>query len=196
VLHLEMSLGVMTEFVSVASTGPCSGNGSVSIAGTLAAEGTGTLEGTFKNCNNSDAWTWNGAFAVRVIAGPQSAAPEAQLVFDKLIAEDGTFTETFSGTLDALATGGGATQFTANLAYQDSQSLWQVEPQNLKVNSTYDRTDSLSGRLFESTLGYVDLTTQTPFNFADSQTTFQPGARVHLEGASSALSGHSTDEYV
>ena len=187
---------------SIDTTTSCD-SGTMQVSGTTAANGTGTLNIAYNNCRTGTD-TINGPATLRIDS------------FDTAnhIITDGTLTMTrvdfsgpglnfgLTGTLRSqIDLGAGTTRLTSNIVTQDSTGH-QTRTQDLVVTNTYEDvtsptffTESVTGRVFDSTSGYVDVSTQTapftapwgPLYFATSTQSFPDWGIITLTGATSSV---------
>ncbi len=178
-------------------------SGSISISGTVADNGTGTVSVAYNLCRTGGD-TLNGPATLRIDSYDQT---------NKVIT-DGTLTVTninftgpgvnsdFTGTLRTQVDVGAETQtLTANITTQDNNTKRMTQTSNLVIANHFDNvlaptffTESITGRVYDSVAGYVDVSTQTapytdpwgPLYFATSTQSFPDWGIILLNGATSA----------
>jgi Bacterial TSP3 repeat len=176
-------------------------SGTIHVSGTLADNGTGTISVAYNACRTG----------LDTINGPASIKVNAYDATNKIIT-DGVITFTrvnftgpginsdFTGTLATQVDVNNATEtLTQNIVTQDNtRSGHMTQTQNLVISNHFDDakspsffTQSISGRVFDSTLGFVDVTTTTapftapwgPLYFATQAQSFPDWGIIDLTGA-------------
>ena len=188
---------------AIDQTTPCD-SGSVHTSGTLADNGTGTVSVAYNLCRTGSD-TLNGPATLRIDSYDQT----------NKVVTDGTLTITrinftgpgvnadFTGTLRTQIDVGAETQtLTANIITQDNNTKRMTRTDNLVITNHYDNvlaptffTESISGRVYDSIAGYVDVSTQTapytapwgPLYFATSTQSFPDWGIIVLNGATSSM---------
>ena len=199
---LGRSYGSALAGATVNTTTPCD-SGNMTVTGTTADNGTGTVNIAYNACRTGSD-TINGPASMRIDSFDQA----------NRIITDGTLTITrvnFSGPgLNYGLTGtmrsqidvaNATTRLTTNIVTQDAAGH-QTRTQDLVVTNVYDDvtspsffTESVSGRVFDGTQGYVDVSTQTapftdpwgPLYFATSSQSFPDWGIITLTGATSSV---------
>ena len=179
-------------------------SGSIHISGTVADNGTGSVSVAYNACRTGGD-TLNGPATLRIDSFDQT---------NKVIT-DGTLTITrinftgpgvnsdFTGTLRTQVDVSAQTQtLTANIITQDNNTKRMTQTSNLVIANHFDNvlaptffTESITGRVFDSVLGYVDVSTQSapftdpwgPLYFATSTQAFPDWGIVVLNGATSVI---------
>ena len=187
---------------AINTTTPCD-SGTMQVSGTTADNGTGTVNIAYNDCR-SGSDTLNGPASMKIDSFDQA----------NNVITDGTLTITrinFSGPgLNFGLTGtmrsqinisAATTTLTTNIVTQDAAGH-QTRTQGLVVTNTYDDvtspsffTESVSGRVFDGTQGYVDVSTQTapftapwgPLYFATSTQSFPDWGIITLTGGTSSV---------
>ena len=199
---IDKSYGGVLAGAAINTTTPCD-SGTMQVSGTTAANGTGTVNIAYNNCRTGSD-TINGPASLRIDSFDQA----------NNIITDGTLTMTrvdfsgpgmsfgLTGTLRSqIDVGAATTKLTTNIVTQDGAGH-QMRTQDLIVTNTYDDvtspsffTESVSGRVFDSTSGYVDVSTQTapftapwgPLYFSTSTQSFPDWGIITLTGATSSV---------
>jgi len=104
---------------------------------------------------------------------------------------------TFSGTIhDVITIATNRRLLTVNFVAQDNITGHQSMLQNFVVDSTYDNilsptssADSISGRVFDSVEGYVDITTTTPMQLVINNQYPHAGGPVIFTGGVGSAGG-------
>jgi len=180
-------------------------SGSISISGDVAANGTGTVSVTYNDCRVG-ADTLNGPASLRIDGYDQTnrAITDATVTFTRISFNGPISSGELSGTLRAqVAIPTQTKTLTANIVTQDSTGR-MTKTENLVVVNHYDSvlvptffTESITGRVFDSVLGYVDVTTTTPpftapwgpLYFATSSQSFPDWGVINLTGAPGTSTG-------
>jgi len=177
------------------SGAPCAVSGTVSLTGSIDnATGTGSLTFTFASCNDGTG-TLNGALTVAVNAYDltNSVVTNGTVSFNAVSFNDGVTTVTMGGSFtDILDQVASTRTQTANFAAVDSASGQQVKLSNYRMVTVLSPswlaptsyTLQISGRVYDGSFGYVDITTTAPLNYI-SMTAQYPssGGPVVLAGA-------------
>ncbi|MBV9192118.1 MAG: hypothetical protein JO292_14240, partial [Betaproteobacteria bacterium] len=199
---LGRSYGGALAGAAVNTTTPCD-SGSMQVTGTTADNGTGTLNVAYNECRTGSD-TINGPATIRIDSFDQA----------NNVITDGTLTITrvnfsgpglnfgLTGTLRSqINVSAASTTLTTNIVTQDGAGH-QTRTQDLVVTNVYDDvkaptffTESISGRVFDGTQGYVDVSTQTapftapwgPLYFATSTQSFPDWGIITLTGAASSV---------
>lgn len=182
--------------ISVDETDPCDfGQGTIHYTGNINSDGTGMLTATYTNCL-LNGLTHNGQATLQVTA--------FSLTF--LVPIDSTFTissltvtgpdidETLSGSFrDQLNLGADTETMTFNLTTTDNVSGKAIKAHSLRFVFVYDDifspssyTLTMTGRVWDSDYGYVDVLTVTPFVFANINQLFPDSGQIILTGAGNA----------
>ena len=194
---LGKSYGSALAGAAINTTTPCD-SGSMTVSGTTADNGTGTVNVAYNQCRSGS----------DTINGPASLRIDGWDATNRVIT-DGTLTITrvdFSGPgLNFGLTGtlrsqidipNATTRLTSNIVTQDAAGH-QTRTQDLIVTNIYDDvtspsffTESISGRVFDGTQGFVDVSTQTapftapwgPLYFATTTQSFPDWGIITLTG--------------
>ena len=174
-------------------------SGAIRISGAIAANGTGDVSVTFDNCRiGSD--TLDGPAAMHIAAYDQAKAAitDATVTFTQTSFSGANGSRELSGTVRVQVTIPTHTRtLTANIVARDSTGR-MAKTENLVIVSNYDNVlvptffmESITGRVFDSEAGYVDVTTQTadftapwgPLYYATSSQSFPDWGVIVLTGA-------------
>lgn len=176
--------------VAVDATNNCKDGGTVRLLGDVSESGTGTLNITFSNCaEGSESLTGNATLRVDA----------AVFRFDTVILTD--FTLSFGrlavrGEVNLDMGGSIRVQtdmpskreiVTENVVALFNNSARMTKSENLVVIDTYDDldnpssyTETISGRIFDSTHGFVDIFTVSPLAFPSVTQRFPSGGELVL----------------
>lgn len=155
-------------------------------------DGTGTLDSTYNNCL-INGLTYNGKTTLRVTAFDLTFFIPTDLTFTASLTITGSGVNlTLGGSLrDQLNIAGNTETITFNDVTTDNIAGKTIKTHNLVfvfVDSTVDSsyTLSITGRLWDSDYGYVDVSQATLFHFATSGQLFPDSGQLILFGASNA----------
>jgi hypothetical protein len=184
--------------VSVNETLPCDLSGTVSVSGSLDdITGTGTLCFTFDSCQDIDGWL-NGQATFRIDAydAAYDFFTDTTISFTALQVKDTYYDVTLSGSLRSQVTiFSNREQLSGSYVARDNTSGELAKLENLAVivdyNSvlypSYYNLSILSGRIFDSIEGYVDVAATAPWFFATLTQDFPTsGGALVLTGANNA----------
>lgn len=189
---------------AIDSTTPCSGGGSTRMFGnTSDSNGTGTVTLHYNACRiGMD--TINGPATLRIDArsgGASGLITDATLTFVRVAFTGPGVNTELTGTLRAqvaVASSSATETLTQNMVLQNNLTGRMLQTQNLRVVNVYDdietpsfMTQSISGRVFDSVAGYVDVATNTvpftapwgPLYFAVVSQSFPDWGEIMLTGA-------------
>jgi len=146
----------------------------MNISGTVNADGTGTLNVTFAACNEATD-TLNGDLIMRVDAldAVYQFPTDWTMTFGSVTTTGASGTFALGGTLRLQTNiAGNADTATFNIVSRDQTSGAMVKMEQLVVTDVYDSvinpstyTETYAGRIYDSVLGYVDVSTATPLLF-------------------------------
>ena len=179
-------------------------SGSMHVTGNVADNGTGTVNVAYNACRTG----------ADTINGPATLRIDSFDTANKVIT-DGTLTITrvnfsgpginlgFTGTIRTqIDTSAQTEHFTGNFVTQDNNTQRMTRVDNLSIVNHYDNvlaktffTESISGRVFDGTGGYVDVSTQTapltdpwgPLYFSTTTQSFPDWGIITLTGATSSV---------
>jgi hypothetical protein len=182
--------------VTFDDTEPCDGgNGTIRTAGTIGDDGTGTFTITFTNCLlGTD--TLNGtATATVAMADLFFRVPTDFTVNAPRLAIRGPgISNDAGGTLRIQSNLGTNTEtITSNLVTLDNLTGAMTRTENLVLVNVYDNihnpmaifNGTITGRIFDSVHGFVDVITITPFQFASTNQVFPNVGVLRLVGNAS-----------
>lgn len=185
---------------AIDSTTPCD-SGTMQVSGTTSSTGTGTVNIAYNNCRTG-ADTINGPATLRIDSFDQvnNIVTDGTLTFTRVDFSGPGMSFGLSGTLRSqIDVGAATTKLTSNIVTQDGAGH-QMRTQDLVVTNIYDDvtspsffTESVTGRVFDSASGYVDVSTQTapftapwgPLYFSTSTQSFPDWGIITLTGATS-----------
>lgn len=177
-------------------------SGSVHVTGTTAADGTGTVSVAYNSCRTGGD-TLNGPASFKIDAVQNGIVTDGTLTITRITFTGPGINSDLTGSLRAQVNTSAQTMtLTENLITQDNVTGHQAKTENLVIVNTYDDvlqptffTESINGRVFDSTSGFVDVTTQTapftspwgPLYFATSAQSFPDWGIIVLSGATSSV---------
>ena len=178
-------------------------SGTMQVSGTTAADGTGTVNIAYNSCRTGSD-TINGPATLRIdrFDAANNIITDSTLTITRVDFSGPGMNFGLTGTLRSqIDIGAGTTKLTSNIVTQDGAGH-QTRTQDLVVTNTYDDvssptffTESITGRVFDATSGYVDVSTQTapfkapwgPLYFATSTQSFPDWGIITLTGATSSV---------
>ncbi len=173
----------------------CDNGGSIHIVGTLNNDGTGTLTATYNNCQSGDT-TLNGVATVNIYKFDfnYSIITDATFSFTLLTitspGESASASGSFHNQLNITAN---TETMTINMVIRDNLTGEMMKDENLVIVDIYDSvvfpssyTESVSGRVYDSIHGYIDLTTATPLVFSSINQIFPETGQLLFTGAAAA----------
>ena len=187
---------------AVSGTRTCD-SGSIGVTGNLAGNGTGTVTVTFNACRTG-ADTVSGAASLNIASADASkgnVATDATLDATRINISGPAMNSDVSGTVRIQINSALAVMtktLTANIVAQDTASGRQMKTEGLTIVNKYDNvlvptfyTQSITGKVFDGTLGSVDVTTTTapytapwgPLYFATSTQMLPDWGVINLTGA-------------
>ena len=187
---------------AIDTTTPCD-SGTMQVSGTTASNGTGTVNIAYNSCRTGSD-TINGPAQLRIDSFDQAnnIITDGTLIITRVDFSGPGMSFGLTGTLRSqIDVGAATTKLTTNIVTQDSAGH-QMRTQDLVVTNIYDDvtsptffTESVSGRVFDSTSGFVDVSTQTapftapwgPLYFATSTQSFPDWGIITLTGATSSV---------
>lgn len=174
----------------VDQTEPCD-SGSVRIFGDINQSGTGTLTFVWSNCRTGDS-TLDGTGSVRVDAFEPGfeVITDGTFSFQRVTLTSPTASGTVSGSLRLqLSILANTETSTANLVTLDGNGR-MTKSENFVVTDSYSNifaptsvSETITGRLFDSTHGFVDVITNAPFVFSTLTQSFPNSGDLVLTGA-------------
>lgn len=191
----SMRTGFFVAYISNFIPSSCAQGGSIQDSGPLASNGNGTFFRTWTNCKSDGIEvTGNAKILVShsIIGGV--TAEDVTLTFNSLrITEENNFDTEYSGSIQSVDVPSCSawSTTTINIVGNDRLTGDMIKAENYQVISS-DRCGAtqqlqLSGRIYDSTSGFFDLTTSDPFRQSSDNVFFfdQPG-KVVLTGANNS----------
>lgn len=179
--HLQRIRTARSAREVVNDTEACARSGSVSISGTLNdATGTGDLTFTFNACDDVDV-RLDGRFVLRISA--VSGDDVTQALVDVVYVRVGKplFDASLSGSI-SFSSSGSTDTLTVNAVTRDNQSSRYTRLDNLALSVTHGIPYSTSmrvvitgGRVYDSVLGHVDVSTSTFLNYTNAYQDYPDG---------------------
>ena len=173
----------------------CPDGGSGRVSGTLNDDGTGTLTVTYNDCRSGEDML-RGTVTLRVDAFDLTyfIPTDATFSFPVLTLTTSNSTESVSGSLrDQVNVVTNTETLTANTVTRDDLSGDMQKVENLIIVGVYDNllfpssySETITGRVFDSVYGYVDVTTVTKLVFSSINQLFPNGGQLRLTGAANA----------
>lgn len=177
--------------IPVEETEPCD-SGSVRTFGTLNDDGTGTLNVHYNDCRiEGETLSGQGTLRVDAFDFGSLLATDFTSSFPRLALRGTGLSVDIGGTLRTqLAIGSQTETITGNLVSLDNLSGRMTKSENFVLVSVFDNlfapsliTSSVSGRVFDSVDGYVDISTLMPLTFGDVNQLFPGAGQILLVGA-------------
>jgi len=180
--------------VAIDQTTACD-SGSLHFVGDISSTaGTGTLTVTYNACRTGTD-TLNGAATMRVDAFDTNYAliTDFTITFSRLTVSGPGISQDLSGTLRSHIVIATRTEtLTENFVTQDNNTRATTKTDNLVVVNVYDDlfnphffTETLSGRVFDGTSGYVEVSTPTPLFFSTATQSAPDSGQILISGAGS-----------
>ncbi len=183
--------------VAINETHPCDNpGGTVTYSGNIESDGTGILTIQYYNCLDTGT-TYNGSATAIITAFDFGylIPVEASYTFTLITAQSDSYHISMSGTmLDSIDLAGNREQITMNITSLDHNTSRMSKSENLVYLLQYDSISypssysvTLTGRVYDSVEGYVDVTTDSPLLFSTVYALFPDGGGpLVLTGANSA----------
>jgi hypothetical protein len=168
----------------LAAGGPCASSTSRG----LESDGTGWIVVTLQDCDPGNGSKWSGKAVLRIKTANGVSPRETSLTFPALtvVRSNGT-SLTMAGSVQILD--GTTLKVTSSFALRESNGSAQVESFALEfpVRSA-PQPARVSGRIYDSILGYADVTTTGVFQVTRENTYLRPGGgSVRARGAGSSI---------
>ncbi len=179
--------------IDVDESEPCE-SGSVRTTGTLDDDGTGTLTATFDKCRFGGE-TLNGEVTVRIDVFDIASLliTDATFSFSSLSVTNQTFKGSFGGAIRfQVPSGIYSERLTVNMVARDDTTGVMSKADNLVIVDVYDLgpglspySETLTGRVFDSVYGFVDIDTLVPSIFNTINQLFPDSGQLLINGADS-----------
>jgi hypothetical protein len=175
-------------------------SGSISISGNVADNtGTGTASVDYIDCRTGSD-TLNGPASLTIASYDQAnrIITDGTLNFTRVRFTGAGINSDLTGSLRTQVSVGSATEtLTQNITTQDNSTGSMTRTENLRIVNAFSTvssptffTQSIDGRVYDSTAGYVDVTTSTapytapwgPLYFATSSQSFPDWGIINLAG--------------
>ena len=151
--------------------------GLVNINGVLNSDETGWVQGDFVNYKQNDV-TYNGREVIEITQPLSSNQPElGRISYYGLNAVGANLNVSYTGTINrSIPSGdpGAVWTITGAVLIEDLLGQWEWYSQSIDITRTPVSGGmelNVNSRVYESRIGYVDVTTPTPWAFVDSVTT-------------------------
>jgi hypothetical protein len=172
-------------------TDPCDGgNGTVQISGDISPSGPGTLNFVWSNCLTGDS-TLNGSASVRVDAfDPTFGILDGTFNFVRVSVISPAASGTVSGALRLQVNPAGNSETTTSSLVSLDAGGRMTKADSLVVVDVFSNisdpnsssVETITGRLFDSVEGFVDIATTTPLAFATQAQLFASSGQIVLTG--------------
>lgn len=176
-------------------------SGTVHIVGTVSdTNGTGTVNVTYSACRTGSD-TINGPASLKIDATQNGHITDSTLSITRVTFTGPGINSDLTGTLRSQIDLANQTEtLTENIITKDNTTGHMTQTQNLVIFNQYDSvtaptffTESITGRVFDSVSGYVDVTTSFaphkgvwgPLYFSTSTQSFPDWGIINLAGATS-----------
>jgi hypothetical protein len=176
----------------VDETNQCPGGGTRRTAGDMSPAGTGTVTATFTNCKDGEGDLLDGTATIRIDAynAALSMLTDYTITIARLALRGGSNID-LSGSIRIQANADTDTETrTANLIVLEVATGAITKIENFVVADTYDNilgpssyTESITGRAYDPTHGFVDVTTPAKLVFRSVNDEFPSSGRLVLVGA-------------
>ena len=157
------------------------------IFGELAADGSGWRSGTLQNCDAGNGLKWNGKAIFRSKA-PNGGNRETSLTFAALTVVRYGHTWTIAGSVQNVDAGATYT-VTANFAVRDAAGN-SFRAENVVIELTQSSSPLLakvSGRVYESGIGYSELSTANSIELVTTSAYVRGGGAIRARGTGSSI---------
>ena len=182
--------------IDVNETLSCTNGGSMYFSGNLNNDGTGILNINFDNCREeSDTINGQVSFQIDVFDMGYLEPTDATMSFSRLTIVGPTYSYTSSGSLHIeLDIASNIEQMTINMVTKDNFTNSMLNQENLVLVITYDNiffptyySMTLTGRVYDSVHGYVDVTTSEALVYSDTLIEYpDQGGQLLLTGAANS----------
>lgn len=196
-LVLSQPLGTAQPAAAVTVDEPldCPDGGAGHLSGTLNDDGTGTLTVTYNDCRiGEDMLSGTATLRIDSYNLSDNIPTDATFSFPVLTLTSPSHAESVSGSLrDQVNIATNTETLTANMVTRDDLSGDMNKTENLVIVIVYDYlfapssySETISGRVFDSVDGYVDITTIVPVVFSSINQLFPDSGQLLLTGATNA----------
>lgn len=178
--------------VAVDQTDPCPDGGAVRVFGDVSGGGTGTLNVAYTNCRVAgDAMTGQATMRIDSFNNTLGIPLDYTITFGRLSLR-GTTNGDIGGTVRVQSNlGANSETVTENVVVQFLSNGRMTKSENLVFIDVYNDlfspssyTESMSGRVFDSVHGFVDIITNTPLVFSTVTQLFPGSGELQLTGGS------------
>ena len=191
-------------------------SGSISSSGNVAADGTGTVSLSFNDCRvGADTLSGAASMSIAGFNATNQAITDATVNITRISFRGPSGNGDLTGTVRAQVPVPANSQpkiktLTGNIITQDSTGR-MTKAESLVLANVYDNAlaptffnETISGRVFDSVAGYVDVTTTTapftapwgPLYFATSSQSFPDWGLINLAGAPATTGGPASQARV
>jgi hypothetical protein len=161
----------------------CYGSG----RGTRNNDGTGWVETQLNGCDSGHGVWWSGKVIHRIHAVAAGVPSDQSWTFPGATVQYDGATYTVSGKLRRLDAAS-SIEYSSNFTLRDvAGNVFGADELVLRSDPSETFTLSLSGRLRDAAVGYVDVSTGTPLTLKVEERGFRPGGNVELAGSGSSM---------
>jgi hypothetical protein len=171
-------------FSTPSTGGTCYG----SSRGTRNTDGTGWVETELNNCDSGQGLRWSGKIIHRVHTVAAGAPSDQSWTFPGATLHYDGATYTVSGRLRRLDTAS-SIEYSSNFTLRDDAlgNVFGADELVWRSSASEETTLSVSGRLRDADVGYVDVSTELPLTLKVEERGFRPGGNVQLAGSASSV---------
>jgi len=180
---------------SIDTTVPCD-SGSVHVTGTVdTSTGVGSVTLGFNDCRaGSDTMSGTASAQVAAFAAATQTITDMTLTLSQMSLRGAGVSLDFGGTFrEQVSIASNTETLTANFVIRDNLAPNLTRAENLVFVNLYNNvlspasfSESVSGRIYDQTHGFVDVTTGVPFHFATLAQAVPDAGQMVLRGASNA----------
>lgn len=177
--------------IGVDQTDICQG-GSIHLHGTIEDNGTGTLTADFNSCRDGND-TINGRATIRILAFDfgRSLISDAIYSFPTLVLTGQNYRFSLSGSIRSqVSISTNTRRLVANMVTRDDVNGGMTKSDNLVIadvfNSIYSPstiTETITGRVFDSVHGFVDIETLVPLVYSSANQFLTDSGQLLLTGS-------------
>jgi hypothetical protein len=171
-------------FSALSTGGTCYGSGK----GTQNSDGTGWVKTQLNNCDSGQGLRWSGEIVHRVHTVAAGVPSDQSWTFPGATLHYDGATYTVSGRLRRLDTAS-SVEYSSNFTLRDDASgnVFGADELVWRSTASAETTLSLSGRLRDAAVGFVDVSSELPLRLKVDERGFRPGGYVELAGSASSV---------
>lgn len=177
---------ILTETITnQAQSTSCTTSGSALFSGTINPDGSGNISISFNNCTE-DRDVLDGQIQFSITMSGSSIA--IMMSFDNLSYKGQDFNYTSSGSVNVEEDFfSGELSTTFNTLLRDNNTGVVTKQENLLLTSSYYNVKTVTGRIYNSSHGFVDLSMTSELRYSDINNVFpEPGGQILLTGLASS----------